>query len=90
MGYCNSAPDVNNIMYLQSVKLSLYFQSVGRPLATISILGLNCYGSSPEKREEEHISETINKIKPSVSLIDFFSVILKIVPSLINLSTKNH
>jgi hypothetical protein len=30
-----------------------------RPLATISILGLNCYGNSPEKRKEEHISETI-------------------------------
>jgi hypothetical protein len=37
-------------------------------LATISILGLNYYGNSPKEREEEHTSETINKIKPNEGL----------------------
>lgn len=32
-----------------------------RPLASISILGLNYYENSPEKGKEKHISETIIK-----------------------------
>jgi len=59
-------------------------------LATISILGLSYYENSPKKRKKEHTSDTINKIKPNAILKDFFSMITKIVPSRINLSTKNH
>jgi len=44
-------------------------------LATISILGLNYYENSPKKGKKKHISDTINNIKPNVSLKDFFSVI---------------
>jgi hypothetical protein len=40
------------------------------------MFGLNYYENSPKKREKEHTSETINKIKPNVILKDFLSMMM--------------
>lgn len=51
------------------------FVNIGWPDTTISILGLKTNGVSPKKREEEHISDKINNIKPNVGLTEPFSMI---------------
>jgi hypothetical protein len=53
---------------------------IRRPLTTISILGLNYYGNSPKEGEKEHISDTINRIKPNVNQLNFFIWLVSTFP----------